>query len=398
MGSGAVRSYLLWLNVVFALAIVVIQEYLGYWPHDAINYILSGGSIFNRSLPASPIRQNLWAILAGPIALIHPFFVRLLGVFLFFLSAYMVYRYLVHHDRIIASWFMVLVTLPTYALWIAASGLSEPLAYLFAVLSFIFWLKYVESDRECFVVISAVSAVLAFFVRAPLALIWVGPALILLARRSFRILTKIAAASLVFLLAYAGITYLLFGSPLPSQFGMLYATSSRGFNASPLWYSLFVAYPFLVFGVLVAPILLYAYWHYRSDRILRHFLLLLLPYFIAMLFLAPKEPRYATVFIYPSAYVLARLFADRLSDKWAVPIYILLVISSFWVVPGVSMHVEYEPYRHWVLDVPSFIPALINDAFAKVEFARSVCARSVVGYEFIQRFYSTFYHPFCQVS
>lgn len=398
MGSNSLLRYLFWLNALFAVALVLLQDRLAYWPHDAMNYVLSGASLLDPNLPRNPMRENLWALLAGPIAMIHPVLVRVLGVSLFILSAYVFYHYLVSKRSRFAGWFFLLATLPTYALWISASGLSEPLAYLFVVLSVVFWLEYVDKNSERCAVLSALSAVFAFFVRAPLALIWFGPAVLLLLRHRFQLLFKIAAVSALLVLAYAFLTYLLFGAPLPSQLGMLRATSMRWFNATLIWYLAFISYPLLVFGVLFAPVLAYAYWRYRSDKILHVFLLFLVPYFLAMLFLAPKEPRYATVFIYPSAYVLARLLSESsFAEKptYAFAAYFLLAVSSFWFVPGASVHVEYTPHRHWVIDFPSFFPVWVNDALAKVSFARFVCGSPAPEWNFIRVFYSHFYGWHC---
>lgn len=367
-----VSGVLVGINIVTALIIAAVQECHAYWPHDSIGYLLSGLSVLERDIPLILSRANLWSLLAGPLAGLHPFLVRVLGLFLFFCSAYVLYCLIRRTDENLARIFLVLVTVPGYVVWISAAGLSEPLAYLFYAVSFTFWVMYIESEREKYAMLSALFAALLFVVRPPLVVAWVAPGIYVLVRDR-NLFGKILFVFTITLLMYGVVSFVAFGAFLPTVQHMIRATSSSGFNASLLWYMLCGLYPFLVFGTLFAPMLFVAYVFYARDRLLRWFLASLVPYALIMLLFAPKEPRYYTIFVYPSAYVLARTILDRIK-RLPLLLYLALVLSSFLFVPGVCVEVEYVPVRVWKLRVPCFSSPFVADAQVKLEFAKYVCA------------------------
>lgn len=359
------------INLIAALAVAAIQEYYVYWPHDSIGYILSGISALENGAPFVPSRANMWSLFAGPLASIHPFLVRVFGLFLFFSSAYVLYS-LIRGRGDFAQIFFVLVTVPSYAVWVSAAGLSEPLAYLFFTLSFAFWIKYVGSKNWKYVLLSAMFAALLFIVRPPLAIVWLVPGIYVFAKdRALFVRAVLTFAATVF--TYGLISLIAFGSFLPTLQYMVSATSSRLFNTSPLWYALCVFQPLLVFGVLLSPIVFVAYVLYARDDISFWLLVTLVPYALAMLFFAPKEPRYYTVFIYFSAYVLAKMLMS-LFGKLPTLLYLAIAISSFFFISGVCVNVNYVPVRTWTIDFPCFTSPFVADAQVKLDFVRYLCS------------------------
>ncbi|HIQ10003.1 MAG TPA: hypothetical protein EYH23_00585, partial [Euryarchaeota archaeon] len=95
------------MNVLAAFAIAIVQEHYAYWPHDSIGYILTGLAVFEDDGYFVLSRANFWSIIAGLFVKQNLFLVRLLGLFLFFMSVYVLYLIISDVNESLARVFVV---------------------------------------------------------------------------------------------------------------------------------------------------------------------------------------------------------------------------------------------------------------------------------------------------